>query len=61
MLREVRNECGWIPTCSHSIQIFCEVGRVNGSILSVKASKKSKWFPLTKIGDAILESTHVFL
>ena len=61
MLKEVRNGCGCIPTCSHAIGICCEVGRGDGSVLSVKVSKKSKWAVLTKIGNAMFESGCVFL
>ena len=60
MLKEVSNGCGWIPTRSHAIEIFCEVGGGDGSILSVKVSKKSKRFTLTKIGDTMFESVHVY-
>ena len=42
MLKEVRNWCGWIPTCSQAIIIGCEVRGGAGSILSVYVSKKSK-------------------
>ena len=41
ILKEVCNGCGWIPTRSHAIKICCEVGGGDGSVLSVKASKKS--------------------
>ena len=45
---------------SHAIEIFCEVGGGDGSILSVRVSKKSKRSALTKIGDAMFESGYVF-
>ena len=35
MLKEVNDWCGWIPTWSHAIEIGCEVGGGNGSVLSV--------------------------
>ena len=60
MLKEVRNGNGWIPTHSHAIEIFCEVRGGDGSVLSVKLSKKSKRLILTKLGDAMFESGHVF-
>ena len=60
LLKEVSNECGWIPTCSHAIKNFCEVGGDDGSAISVKVSKKSKRFTLAKIGGAMFESGHVF-
>ena len=61
MLKEVRNGCGWIPTRSHTIKICCEVEGGDGSILSVKVSKKSKRFTLTKLGDTMFETVHVYL
>ena len=60
LLKEVSNGCGWIPTRSHVIKVCCEVGGGDGSVLSVKVSKKSKRFTLTKLGDAMFESGHVF-
>ena len=60
LLKEVRNECGWIPTRSHAIKILCEVGGGDVSVLSIKVSNKSKRFTFTIIGDAIFESVHVF-
>ena len=41
-------------------QTFCEVGGGDGSVLSVKVSKKSKRFTLTKLGDAMFESNPIF-
>ena len=35
LFKEVRNWCGWIPTCSHAIEILCVVGGGDGSVLSV--------------------------
>ena len=35
ILKEVIDWCGFIPTCSHAIGIGCEVGRGDGSVLSV--------------------------
>ena len=46
--------------CSHAIKIGCEVGGGDGSVLIVKVIKKSKRFILTKLGDAMFESGHVF-
>ena len=59
-LKEVSNGCGWIPMRSHAIEICCEVGGGDGSVISVKTSKKIKWLTLTKLGDAMFESGHVF-
>ena len=59
LFKEVSDGCGWIPTHSHAIKNFCEVGGGDGSVLSVKVSKKSKRFTLTKLGDAIFESGYV--
>ena len=42
------------------IEIFCEVGGGDGSVLSIKVSKKSKRFILMKLGDAMFESGHMF-
>ena len=36
LLKEASNWCGWIPTCSHAIEIGCEVGIGDGSVLEVK-------------------------
>ena len=58
--KEVSNGCGWIPMHSHAIGIFCKVGGGDGSVLSVKMSKNSKQFTLTKLGDAMFESGCVF-
>ena len=60
LLKEVRKGCGWIPMHSHAIEIFCEVGGGGGSVLSLKVSKKSKRFTLTKLGDGMFESGRVF-
>ena len=60
LLKEVRNGCGYIPTRSHAINFFHEVRGGDGSVLSVKVSKKSKRFKSKKIGDAVFESGHVF-
>ena len=60
LLKEVRNGYGWVLTCSHAIEIFCEIGGDDGYVLSLKVSKKSKWFALTKLGDAMFESGDVF-
>ena len=60
LLKEVSNGCGWIPTCSRAIEILCEGGGGDGSILSVKVSKKSKRITLIKLGDAMFESIRVF-
>ena len=60
MLKEVSNGCGWIPTRSHAIEIFCDIGGDTGSILSVKASKNIKRFTLTKLGDVMFDSGNVF-
>ena len=46
-----------LQSCS---QNFCEVGRGDGSVLSVNVRKKSKRFTLTKLGDVMFESGHVF-
>ena len=59
-MKEVSNGCGWIPTRSHAIEIFFEVGGGDSSVLSVKVSKKSNRFTLTKLGDAMFESGNVF-
>ena len=61
MLKEFSNCCGWIPTYSQAIIIDGEVGGGVGSVLSVYMSKKSKWFILKKIVDAIFEISRVFL
>ena len=45
---------------SYTIEIFCEVGGGDGSILSVKVSNKIKRFTLKKLGDAMFESGHLF-
>ena len=42
------------------IEICYEVGGFNGSVVSVKVSKKSNQFTLTKLGDVMFESGHVF-
>ena len=60
LFKEVSDGCGWIPTRSHAIKIFCEVGGGDGSVIGVKVSKKGKRFTLTKLGDAMFESGHVF-
>ena len=60
LLKEVINGCGWIPTFNHAIEICCEVGGGDGSILSVKVSTKSKRVTLIKVVDAMFESGHVF-
>ena len=60
ILKEFSNGCGWIPIRIHAIEICCEVGGGDGSVLSVKVSKKSKRFTLTKLGDAMFESGHIF-
>ena len=60
LLKEVSNGCGWIPTCSHAIEIRCEVGGGDGSVIIVNVSKKNKPFILTKLGDTNFESGHVF-
>ena len=60
LLKEVSNGRGWIPTCSHAIGIRCEVGGVDGSVLSVNVIKKNKRFTLTKLGDAIFDSGHIY-
>ena len=59
-MKEVRNGCGWIPTRSHAIEILCEVGGGDVSVISIKVSNKSKRFTLTKLGYAMFESGHVF-
>ena len=46
--------------CSHAIKIGCEVRGGNGSVLSVEVSKKVKQSTLTKLGDAMFYSGHVF-
>ena len=61
LLKEVSNGCGWIPTRSHAIKICPDGGGGDGSVISVKVSKKSKRFTLTKIGDAVFDSGRVFL
>ena len=43
------------------IEIGCEVGGGDGSVLSVYVSNNSKQFKLVKLGDAIFESGRVFL
>ena len=53
LLKEVSNGCGWIPTLSHAIEIFCEVGGGDGSVISVKVGKKIKRFTLMKLGDRV--------
>ena len=60
LLKVVSNGCGWIPTRSHTIKICCGVRVGDGSVLSVKVSKNSKRFTLTKIGDVLFESGRVF-
>ena len=60
LLKEASNGCGWIPICSHAIEICCDVGGCDGSLLSVKVSEKSNRFTLTKLGDAMFESVRVF-
>ena len=60
LLKEVSNGCGWIPTRSHAIKIFCEVVGGDGYVLSVKVSEKSKRFIFAKLGDSMFESGHVF-
>ena len=60
-LKEVSDWCGWIPTYSNDIEIVCEVGGGDGSVLSVQVIKKSKRFTLTKLGDVTFESGPVFL
>ena len=60
MLKEISNGCGQIPTCSHVIKTCCEVGEGDGSILSVKVINKCKQSTLTKLGNAMFESGHVF-
>ena len=59
-MKGVSNGCECIPTRSHTIKIFCEVGGGDGYVLSVKVSKNSKRLKLTKLGDAMFESGHVF-
>ena len=60
MLKEVSNGCGWIPMCSHAIEICFEVRGGDGSALSVNVSKNNKRFIWKKFGDAIFESVRVF-
>ena len=60
LLKDFSNFCGWIPTCSHAIGIGYEVGRCVGSVFSAYVTKKSKWFKLTNLGNAMCESGHVF-
>ena len=60
LLEECRNWCGWIPTCSHGIEIGCEIGGCDSSVLSVYVSKKSKRFILTKFGDKMFKNGNVF-
>ena len=35
LLKEASDWCGWIPTCSHTINIGCDVGGCDGSVLNV--------------------------
>ena len=59
-MKEVSNGCGWIPTRSHAIGIFCEVVGGDGYVLSVNLSKKIKRYILTKLVDAMFESGQIF-
>ena len=60
LLKEVSNGCGWTPTPSHAIEICCVFRGGDGSILSVKVRNKCKQSTLTKLGNAMFESGHVF-
>ena len=51
--------CGWIPTRSHAIKIFCEVGGGDNFVLILKVIKKSNSSILTKLGDAMFDIGHV--